>query len=52
MMANAGLALVTPELPQHSAVQLISSLTSKSPPSFPFPFSTMSLTDRAVGRAL
>ena len=51
MMANAGLALVIPELPQDPAVQLISSLTSKSPPSFPFPFSKMSLTE-LVGRAL
>lgn len=51
MMANAGLALVTPELPQDSAVQFISSLTSKSPPSFPFLFSTVSLTE-LVGRAL
>ena len=51
IMANGGLALVTPELPQDPAVQLISSLTSKSPPSFLFPFSTMSLTE-LVGRAL
>lgn len=53
MMANAGLALVTPELPQDSAVQLISSLTLKSPPSFRFPSQQCpSLTEQWAGGTL
>lgn len=49
MMAKAGLALRIPELPEDPAVQFMSSLNSKSPPPFPFPFSTASFTG-LVGR--